>query len=73
MRQRAGIQISRHIFIQALGILFLLMMVAGLLTRVVPAGRYTRVTTDGRDVIDSIPSGSSPASTIPCGTRSWPH
>lgn len=52
MTQRAGIQIGRRMFIQSLAILFLLMMVAGVLTLVVPAGRYERITTDGREMID---------------------
>ena len=52
MSQKAGIQIGRRMFIQSLAILFLLMMVAGVLTLVVPAGQYERVTTDGREMID---------------------
>lgn len=52
MNQRAGIQISRRMFIQSLAILFLLMIVAGVLTLVIPAGAYTRVTIDGREAID---------------------
>ena len=52
MSQRAGIQIGRRMFIQSVAILFLLMMVAGVLTLVVPAGQYTRITSDGREMID---------------------
>lgn len=52
MSQRAGIQISRRMFIQSVAILFLLMMAAGILTIVVPAGAYTRLTVDGRETID---------------------
>jgi uncharacterized ion transporter superfamily protein YfcC len=52
MSQRAGIQIGRRMFIQSLAILFLLMVVAGILTLVIPAGAYTRVTLDGRETID---------------------
>jgi uncharacterized ion transporter superfamily protein YfcC len=50
--QKSGAQISSKAFIQAVSIIFLLMMVAGLLTRVVPAGNYTRNLVDGREVID---------------------
>jgi len=50
--QRAGIQIGRRMFIQSLAILFLLMIVAGVLTLVIPAGAYTRITVDGRETID---------------------
>jgi uncharacterized ion transporter superfamily protein YfcC len=52
MSERAGIQIGRRMFIQSLVILFLLMMIAGVLTLVVPAGAFTRITIDGRETID---------------------
>lgn len=52
MSQRAGIQIGRRMFIQSLAILFLLMIVAGVLTLVIPAGAYTRMTVEGRETID---------------------
>jgi uncharacterized ion transporter superfamily protein YfcC len=52
MDQKAGAQISQRAFIQSLVILFVLMMVAGILTRVVPAGQYVRLQVDGREVID---------------------
>lgn len=52
MQQKAGAQIGLRAFVQSLLILFALMMVAGILTLVVPAGQYTRLETDGRQVID---------------------
>jgi uncharacterized ion transporter superfamily protein YfcC len=52
MDQKAGAQISQRAFIQSLAILFLLMMIAGILTLVVPAGQYTQVEVDGRETID---------------------
>ena len=52
MEQRAGAQISRRAFVQSLVILFVLMMLAGVLTRVIPSGQYTRVQVEGREVID---------------------
>ncbi len=52
MEQKAGAQIGRKAFIQSIVILFALMMVAGILTLVVPAGQYARVTVDGRETID---------------------
>jgi uncharacterized ion transporter superfamily protein YfcC len=52
MDTKAGAQISQRAFIQSLAILFLLMMIAGVLTLVVPAGRYTRIEVDGRETID---------------------
>lgn len=52
MEQKAGAQISRKSFIQSFIILFILMMAAGVLTRVVPSGAFTRSIVGGRDVID---------------------
>ncbi|PKN94547.1 MAG: hypothetical protein CVU44_05550 [Chloroflexi bacterium HGW-Chloroflexi-6] len=50
--QKSGAQISTKAFLQAVSIIFLLMMVAGILTLVIPAGEYTRLQVDGREVID---------------------
>ena len=49
---KSGAQISAKAFLQAVAIIFLLMMISGILTQVIPAGSYTRVTVDGREVID---------------------
>jgi uncharacterized ion transporter superfamily protein YfcC len=49
---KSGAQISTKAFIQAVVIIFVLMMAAGLLTRLIPAGQYARVELDGRQVID---------------------
>lgn len=40
MDQRAGVQIQRRAFFQSFAILLALMILAGVLTRVVPAGSY---------------------------------
>ena len=50
--QKSGAQISKKAFIQAVVIIFVLMMVSGLLTRLVPSGAYTRIEVDGRESID---------------------
>ncbi len=50
---KSGIQISKKAFIQAVAIIFALMLGAGILTRLVPAGEYARVEVDGRQVIDA--------------------
>jgi len=50
---KSGAQISIKAFLQAVAIIFFLMMAAGILTRLVPAGQYTRVEVDGRQVIDA--------------------
>ncbi len=52
MEQKAGAQIGLRAFIQSLLILFALMMLAGILTLVVPAGQYTRLEVDGRQTIN---------------------
>jgi uncharacterized ion transporter superfamily protein YfcC len=51
--KKSGAQISTKAFIQAVLIIFFLMLVAGILTRLVPAGQYARVQQDGREVIDA--------------------
>ena len=53
MEEKSGARISRKAFIQAVAIIFILMMVAGVLTRVIPAGQYARTEVDGREVIDA--------------------
>ena len=52
MEQKAGAQISQRAFIQSLLILFVLMIIAGILTIIVPAGQYERIQVDGRETID---------------------
>ncbi len=51
MDQKAGAQISKKAFIQSALILLFLMLVAGVLTRVLPAGLYERQVIDERTVI----------------------
>jgi uncharacterized ion transporter superfamily protein YfcC len=52
MESKSGAQISRRAFLQSVIILLALMLLAGLLTRLVPAGSYTRIESEGRQVID---------------------
>ncbi|MDW7992637.1 MAG: hypothetical protein RMK65_11080 [Anaerolineae bacterium] len=52
MEPETFIRINRRVFLQSLVILFVLMMAAGILTRVLPAGAYHRVQVDGREMID---------------------
>ncbi len=51
MEQKSGAQISQKAFIQSVVILFALMMIAGILTLVIPAGQYERTELDGRETI----------------------
>jgi uncharacterized ion transporter superfamily protein YfcC len=51
MEKRSGIQISTRAFLQSALILLALMILAGVLTLVLPAGRYGRATLEGREVI----------------------
>jgi uncharacterized ion transporter superfamily protein YfcC len=53
MEEKSGVRISRRAFIQAVAIIFALMMVAGILTRLIPAGQYARAEVDEREVIDA--------------------
>lgn len=52
MEAKAGAQISKKAFVQSVLILALLMLVAGILTRTLPAGQYQRTLVNGREVID---------------------
>ncbi len=52
MEAKAGAQISLKAFVQSVVILFVIMMVAGILTLVIPAGNYSRTLLDGREMID---------------------
>jgi len=65
MDRKAGAQISKRAFLQSLIILFVLMMLAGLLTRLVPAGQYDRVEVDGIETIDPASFQYVPAPDYP--------
>lgn len=65
MEQRAGAQIQRRAFIQSFLILLVLMILAGILTRVIPAGSYARIVVDGIEQI-------SPGSFQPVPTPDYP-
>lgn len=47
-----ALKIGKRTFITAVAILALLMLAAGILTQVVPAGSYERIAADGRETID---------------------
>jgi uncharacterized ion transporter superfamily protein YfcC len=51
MTEKSGAQIGKKAFLQSLGILFGLMIFAGLLTRWLPAGSYDRIQENGRELI----------------------
>jgi len=51
MSKRSGAQIGKKAFIQSLVILLLLMIGAGILTLILPAGSYERVVVDGRETL----------------------
>ncbi len=52
MEQKAGAQISQKAFLQSVVILLFLMIGAGILTRLIPAGAFDRVAVEGRELID---------------------
>ena len=45
---KSGVQISKKAFIQAVLIIFAIMLLSGILTRVIPAGAYERIDVAGR-------------------------
>jgi uncharacterized ion transporter superfamily protein YfcC len=51
MEQKSGAQISQKAFIQSVLILLALMIIAGVLMLIIPAGQYQRVEVDGRETI----------------------
>ena len=51
MQQKSGAQISQKAFIQSAVILLALMILAGILTLVIPAGEFQRLEVDGRETI----------------------
>lgn len=53
VKEKSGIQISKKSFLSSVIILLLLMIAAGVLTQLLPAGEYQRVTIDGRETIDA--------------------
>lgn len=53
MEVKTSAYISRKAFFQSAIILLLLMILAGVLTRVLPAGRYTRSIEQGREIINA--------------------
>jgi len=52
MEEHAGARINRRTFLQSAVILLSLMMVAGILTRILPPGEYDRVVVAGVEVVD---------------------
>ncbi len=52
MEQKAGAQIGQRAFLQSLFILLALMLAAGALTLILPAGQFARSELDGREIID---------------------
>lgn len=50
--EKAGIQISKKSFYSSVLILLILMIAAGMLTKILPAGEYNRIIVEGREVID---------------------
>jgi len=65
MQEKSGVQISQKSFLQSLLILLVLMLAAGLLTRLVPAGEYQRLEMDGREMIDPASFQYVPAPEYP--------
>ena len=65
MEEKAGAQISQKAFLQSVLILFILMMAAGTLTRLIPTGSYFRSIQAGREIIDAQSFQWTPAPDYP--------
>ncbi len=65
MEDNAGVRISRKAFLQAVAVIFVLMLAAGALTRLIPAGQYQRVVSQGRETIDPATFQSMPSVDYP--------
>lgn len=65
MAEKAGAQIGRNAFIQSILILLVLMLAAGILTKLVPTGSYARVLQNGRQVVDPTSYQLGPAPEYP--------
>jgi uncharacterized ion transporter superfamily protein YfcC len=64
-KEKSGIRISTNAFIQAVVIIFILMMAAGILTRIVPTGEYARVEVNGRQIINAESFSYTPRPNYP--------
>ena len=51
MEEKSTLRIGKKAFLTSVGILLILVIIAGILTVVVPSGKFQRTTTDGREVI----------------------
>jgi uncharacterized ion transporter superfamily protein YfcC len=64
-QQQSGARVGRCAFISAALILLVLMIGAGILTRLVPAGQYQRTVQDGREVLDPTSFSLTQARPLP--------
>ncbi|MGB4590435.1 MAG: AbgT family transporter [Clostridiaceae bacterium] len=51
MKEQSGLKISRKSFLSSFTILFCLMVLAGILTKIIRAGTYQRIMVDGRESV----------------------
>jgi hypothetical protein len=64
-QQQSDARVGRCAFISAALILVVLMIAAGILTRLVPAGQYQRTVQDGREVLDPTSFSLTQARPLP--------
>jgi uncharacterized ion transporter superfamily protein YfcC len=64
-KSNTSLQISKKTFISSILILLCLMILSGILTKIIPAGSYDRVVSDGRTMIDASSFTYSAASSFP--------
>ncbi len=68
-KDRSSLQIGKKAFFSAILILLILMIFAGVLTRVVPSGEYERKVVDGREMV--VPGSYSPVEVAPPPVWRW--
>jgi len=68
-QERSSLQIGKKAFFSAIIILLVLMLFAGVLTRIVPSGEYQRQQIDGREMV--IPGSYAPVDVSPPPVWRW--
>lgn len=68
-QEQSSLQIGKKAFLSAIIILLVLMIFAGVLTRIVPSGEYERKLIDGREMV--VPGSYSPVEVNPPAVWRW--
>jgi len=68
-QEQSSLQIGKKAFLSAIIILLVLMIFAGVLTRIVPSGEYERKLIDGREMV--VPGSYAPVEVTPPAAWRW--